>query len=126
MREIIIRDVNRFWITFGQEISADVLTPWPATDPTLLQRYAGKYESDGSSAVVITVHEGRLLAFPDDGPGVFLRPTGEQTFTPMMSEAATIVFEGGAGPMTALAFEHEGNNVRFVRKENHEATDTVL
>jgi len=57
MREIIIRDVNRFWITFGHEIPADVLTPWPAVGSELLERYAGKYESDAGSAVLITIHE---------------------------------------------------------------------
>lgn len=115
MREIIIRDVNGFWITFGQEIPPDVLTPWPAEAPAVLQRYAGKYESDSGSAVLITIHEGRLLAFPDDSPGVFLMPAGEQTFTPMMTEAGTVIFEGGAGPMTGLTFKLDGETMRFER-----------
>src|SRR5215467_3414712 len=37
MREIIVRDVNGFWITFGQQIPAEVLTPWPAVDAKFLQ-----------------------------------------------------------------------------------------
>jgi uncharacterized glyoxalase superfamily protein PhnB len=69
MREVIVRDLNGFWITFGEQIPADVLTPWPAVDSELLQPYAGSYKSDAGSAVLITIHEGRLLAFPDDGPG---------------------------------------------------------
>lgn len=28
MREVIVRDLNGFWITFGQEVPAEVLTPW--------------------------------------------------------------------------------------------------
>ena len=117
MREIIIRDLNGFWITFGQEVPPDVLTPWPATDPELLQRYAGKYESDSGAAVLITIQEGRLLAFPDDSPGVFLMPAGEHAFTPMMTESGRVTFEGGGGPMTALTLELEGEMTRFERDE---------
>lgn len=115
MREIIVRDLNGFWITFGQQISAEVLTPWPAVDPELLQPYAGRYESDDGSGVLITIHEGRLLAFPEDGPGVFLMPTDEHTFTPTMTEQARVVFEAGPGSMAALMFEQDGRAMRFVR-----------
>ena len=115
MREIIIRDLNGFWITFGQPISAEDLTPWPAVDAELLQPYAGRYESNDGSSLLINIHEGRLLAFPDDGPGVFLMPTGDHEFTPMMTEQATVVFEPGAGLMAALMFKQEGKLLRFVR-----------
>jgi hypothetical protein len=64
---------------------------------------------------LITIHEGRLLAFPNDAPGVFLMPIGEHTFTPMMTQQARVVFEGGAGLMTALTFEQAGKGMRFVR-----------
>ena len=115
MREVIVRDLNGFWITFGQEIPAEVLTPWPAAAAERLQPYAGRYTSAAGSVVLITIHEGRLLAFPDDRSGVFLKPTGERTFTPMMPEQAAVVFEGGAGPMTALTFAQGGKTMRFVR-----------
>lgn len=115
MREIIVRDLNGFWITFGQEVPADVLTPWPSVDPGILEPYAGKYTSEAGSGVLVTVHEGRLLAFPDDSPGVFLMPTGEHSFTPMMMGEARVVFEGGATTMTALLFEQEGRALRFIR-----------
>jgi uncharacterized glyoxalase superfamily protein PhnB len=115
MREIIVRDLNGFWITFGQQIPAEVLTPWPAVDAELLQPYTGGYESDDGSSVLINIHEGRLLAFPDDSPGVFLMPTSEHTFTPMMTEEARVVFEPGPGMMAALTFEQDGMVMRFVR-----------
>ena len=115
MREVIVRDLNGFWITFGQQISAEVLTPWPAVDPELLRPYVGQYHGGNGSAVLITVHGGRLLAFLDDGPGVFLMPAGEHTFTPMMTEQARVVFEPGAGLMAALMFEQDGGVMRFVR-----------
>jgi uncharacterized glyoxalase superfamily protein PhnB len=115
MREIIIRDLNGFWITFGQQIPAEVLTPWPAVDAELLQGYTGQYESDDGSRILINIHEGRLIAFPEDAPGVFLKPTGEHSFTPMMSEEASVVFEPGAGFMAALTFEQDGQVMRFVR-----------
>jgi len=115
MREIIVRDLNGFWITFGQEIPAEALTPWPAVDATLLEPYAGRYRSDDGSGVLVTIHEGRLLAFPEDAPGVFLRPAGEHAFTPTMMEHASVVFEEGDGPMAALTFEQAGEAMRFVR-----------
>ena len=37
MREVIVRDLNGFWITFGQELQADALTPWPPVDSERLQ-----------------------------------------------------------------------------------------
>ena len=115
MREVIVRDLNGFWITFGQQLPVEVLTPWPAMDAECLQPYTGRYESDDRSGVLITIHEGRLLAFPDDGPGVFLMPIGEHTFTPTMTEQASVVFEDGAGLMTSLIFTQAGKTVRFVR-----------
>jgi catechol 2,3-dioxygenase-like lactoylglutathione lyase family enzyme len=115
MREIIVRDLNGFWITFGQEVPSDELTPWPPVDSESLQPYAGRYKSDAGSGVVITIQEGRLLAFPDDAPGVFLMPAGEDTFTPMMTEPARVVFERGTGLKSALMFEQGGKTMRFVR-----------
>jgi uncharacterized glyoxalase superfamily protein PhnB len=115
MREIILRDLNGFWITFGQEVPSDILTPWPPVDSELLQPYAGRYRSDTGSDVSITIQEGRLLAFPDDAPGVFLMPAGEDTFTPTMTEQARVVFERGTGLMSALMFEQGGKTMRFVR-----------
>lgn len=121
MREVIIRDLNGFWITFGQEIPADVLTPWPAVDAELLRPYTGLYEGDNGSRVLINVHEGRLIAFPDDAPGVFLIPAGEHTFTPMMTEQASVMFEADAGLMAALMFEQAGRVMRFVRVQTSRA-----
>ena len=115
MREIIVRDLNGFWITFGQQISAEELTPWPAVDDELLQPYTGPYKSENGTGVLINIHEGRLMAFPDGAPGVFLMPTGEHTFTPMMTEQARVVFEADAGLIAALRFEQAGMVMRFVR-----------
>jgi uncharacterized glyoxalase superfamily protein PhnB len=115
MREVIVRDLNGFWITFGHEVAADVLTPWPPVDAERLQAYVGRYKSDVGSDVAITIQDGRLLAFPDDASGVFLRPAGQDTFTPMMSVPARVVFEPGAGLISALQFEQGGKTMRFVR-----------
>jgi hypothetical protein len=115
MREVIVRDLNGFWITFGQEIPVEVLTPWPAVDPERLRRYQGTYKSSGGSALRIIIHEGRLLAFPEDAPGVFLQPKTENTFTPVMSQPASVSFEGGAQLMTSLTYEQDGRAVQFIR-----------
>jgi hypothetical protein len=115
MREVIARDLNGFWITFGQEVEADELTPWPPVDPELLRPYTGRYQSDAGPEVLITIHAGRLLAFPEDAPGVFLMPIDENAFTPMMSEPARVVFEPGPGLMKGLVFEQAGKTMRFAR-----------
>jgi hypothetical protein len=100
----------------------EVLTPWPAVGAEQLQPYTGRYESDNGFGVLINIQEGRLIAFPDESPGVFLMPTGGQTFTPMMTEQARVTFEGagvtfaaGAGLMAALLFEQDGQTMRLVR-----------
>lgn len=115
MRELIVRDLNGFWVTFGQEIPPEVLTPWPAVAPERLQRYTGKYQGDGGLSVLITIHEGRLLAFPDDAPGVFLEPKTEHAFAPVMSPPASVSFDGTTDLMTSLTFEQGGQVMRFVR-----------
>ena len=116
MREVIVRDLNGFWITFAQEVTPEALTPWPPVDAELLQPYAGTYRSDAGLNVVIAVHEGRLLAFSGDGPGVFLMPTGEQTFRPMMTEETHVAFEGVAGQaVPGLIFEQAGKAMRLLR-----------
>ena len=105
-----------FWITFGQEVATDVLAPWPPVDPELLQPYAGRYKSDDGLDVLVAVQEGRLLVFANDGPGVFLMPTGERTFRPMMTEQASVAFEGVAGQVASgLIFEQGGKPMRFLR-----------
>jgi len=117
MREVIVRDLNGFWITFGEAVPSDALTPWPAVDADRLRPYAGTYKSDDGSSVLITIFDGRLLAFPEDAGGVFLRPVGDDTFTPVMNDPARVVFERGDGAMSALMFELCGKPTRFVRVE---------
>lgn len=115
MREIIIRDVNGFWITFGQEIPQEVMTPWPAADVEQLRPFAGKYTSDSGSSVLITVQAGRLLAFPEEGSVVFLKPLGEKMFEPVMNQKASVSFEGNGESMSALVFDLDGRVMRFAR-----------
>ncbi len=115
MREVIVRDLNGFWITFGEEVPQDVLTPWPAVDPKELQPYEGRYATGDGAAVLITIHGGRLIAFPEDASGVYLKPSGDRRFTPDMTDPSVVVFEGDADRMTALTFEWCGQSRRFVR-----------
>jgi uncharacterized glyoxalase superfamily protein PhnB len=115
MREVIARDLNGFWITFGRPLSAEELTPWPAVDDALLQPYAGRYRSEAGPEVLISVHAGRLLAFPEDAPGTWLMPTGEDSFQPRMAEPGSLTFEREAGMVTALALHQAGRTMRCVR-----------
>jgi hypothetical protein len=115
MREVIIRDLNGFWITFGQSIPQEELTPWPPAPADQLQPYAGLYKSPDGQVVRITILEGRLIAFPGDGPGVYLQPARDHTFTPVMSEPASVTFEMDAGAARGLTFMLDGRPDRFVR-----------
>ncbi len=115
-REVIIRDLNGFWITFGEDISQEQLTPWPAVPREQLEPYAGIYHAPAEGLRVrITIFEGRLLAFPEDGPGVYLQPTGEHAFTPMMSEPAHVQFEVDGAAAAGLIFTQSGRTTHFRR-----------
>jgi uncharacterized glyoxalase superfamily protein PhnB len=115
MREVIIRDLNGFWITFGQSIPQEELTPWPAVPAEQLGPYAGLYKSADGQAVRITIVDGRLTAFPQDGPGVYLRPSADHTFVPVMSEPAAVSFDMASGAARGLTFTQRGRQVRFAR-----------
>jgi hypothetical protein len=73
------------------------------------------YKSPGGQAVRITIFEGRLMAFPEDGPGVYLQPAEDHTFTAVMTEPASVAFEMDGGVAGALIFTLAGRQVRFVR-----------
>ena len=58
---------------------------------------------------------GRRITVASDSL-VFYLPVGEQTFRPMMTEQASVAFEGVAGRLaTGLIFEQAGKAMRFVR-----------
>ena len=115
-REVIVRDLNGFWITFGEDMSQEQLTPWPAVPRAQLEPYAGIYHAAAEGLRVrINIFEGRLLAFPEDGPAVYLRPSGEHAFTPMMNEPAHVQFEMDGAAAHALVFEQGGRSARFTR-----------
>ena len=112
---MIIRDLNGFWITFGQSIPQEELTPWPAVPAGQLQAYVGLYSSPDGQVMRITILEGRLIAFPGDGPGVYLQPAKDHTFTPVMSVPASVTFEMEGGAARGLTFTLDGRQDRFVR-----------
>lgn len=81
MREVIVRDVNGFWITFGQDIPAEMLTPWPAVDAELLQPYEGRIERDTRIGRARRHPRGAAARIPgralrDEGPGPVGRRAG--------------------------------------------------
>jgi len=108
MREVLVRDPNGFWITFGQELSQDELTPWPPEPIESLHPYIGTYRSDDGMRVQVVGHEGRLLAFPEESPGVYLRPAGAHAFTPVMTEDASVTFDVSDAVASGLTFTQDG------------------
>ena len=115
MREILVRDVNGFWVTFGQEVSQDELTPWPPAPIEALQRYIGIYRTDDGMRVQIVGHQGRLLAVPEESPPVYLRPAGAHHFTPVMTEDASVTFDVGDAMASALTFTQAAVTKQFRR-----------
>lgn len=116
MREVIVRDPNGFWVTFGQELSQDELTPWPPEPIEALDPYVGIYRSADGMRVRVVGHEGRLLAFPEDSPGVYLRPAGAHAFTPVMTEDASVTFDVSDAVASALTFT-QGGMTKQLRRE---------
>ena len=115
MREVIVRDVNGFWVTFGQEISIDDVAPWPRVDADAVRSYLGTYKSDDGLGVKIVHHEGRLLAVPQESPAAYLRPAGGDTFIPATSDDASVAFAVHDGAARELTYTQGHMTKRFRR-----------
>ena len=154
MREVIIRDLNRFWITFAEFSPAELLMAAVATgdigrvrelleqrrvgaerlsaaltaaaaspasreitellqaagavppvviDRAILERYAGRYESQDGIGVTIVREGDYLRVLPDDSQPVRLLPVDQRRFKPVELTDASVTFDVVDGT-TALVF----------------------
>jgi hypothetical protein len=123
MREFIIRDLNRFWITFGQSSDAGLPTddvrrgavPPFYVDPATLRTYVGEYAGGrGLRASVTFEHDTLRVALAGQSPQL-LRATGATTFSPAGVEGATVTFNVEADGAVGLTFAHGGTTVEMTR-----------
>ena len=107
MHELIIRDLNRFWITFGQE---SVFTPdAPAAEIALetLQSYVGSYKGERGLAAEINLSDGQLYVTAAGQPTMRLWPVDQVTFRPIPMHGVTITFNVANGETVSLTLQHD-------------------
>ena len=68
------RDLNRFWITFGQESVFVADAPPAEIAPEILQSYVGSYKGKRGLAAEITLDDGQLYVMPTGQPTMRLWP----------------------------------------------------
>jgi catechol 2,3-dioxygenase-like lactoylglutathione lyase family enzyme len=107
MHEVIIRDLNRFWITFGQESVFVADAPPAEIALETLQSYVGNYKGERGLAAEITLDDGQLYVTPAGQPAMRLWPVDQVTFRPMPIHGATIIFNVQAGETVSLTLQHD-------------------
>lgn len=118
MREVIIRDVNRFWITFGETMTVPAAVDGEIeVDARILERYVGTYASDTGPSVRITCDEGKLMAFPDEAHAVRLAPLSETVFRAAGMADATVTFAIHDGVPSGLVFTQGDTAMRFAPRK---------
>ena len=121
MREFQVRDLNGFWITFGEERSIEALLreargdAAPALPREALDGYVGVYTAAAEGRRVrIIRHDDHLVAFPDDSGSVLLLPISETAFQPLGLDAS-VRFELHAGRAQMLHFTEGTLQISFRR-----------
>ena len=111
MREISVRDVNGFWVTFGEHRTLEALLQeaGAGTGPRLsreaLERYVGSYIDDATGLTVRIIRQDDVLvAFPHEGGSAALLPVSETEFKPLGVDDARVVFDFNAGRVEGLRF----------------------
>ena len=115
MHELIIRDLNRFWITFGQESVFVADAPPAEISPEILQSYVGSYKGERGMAAEITLDEGQLYVAPKGQPTMRLWPVDRVTFRPMPMHGARITFNVENGETVSLTLQHDDFKMELKR-----------
>lgn len=102
MHELIIRDLNRFWITFGQESVFVADAPAAEIAPEILESYVGSYKGERGMAAEITLDDGQLYVTPAGQPTMRLWPVDQVTFRPIPLHGVTITFNANC-----LTLQHD-------------------
>ena len=107
MHELIIRDLNRFWITFGQE--SVFVADGPPAEIALetLQSYVGHYKGERGLAAEITLDAGELYATPANQQPIRLWPVDQVTFRPIPLHGVRVIFNVENGVVVSLTLQQE-------------------
>lgn len=123
MREFIIRDLNRFWITFGQASASDLATdgvragdtgavPPPEVDAGTLHAYAGEYEGERGLRARVIVKNDRLFVALAGQPPLSLVAVDKTTFRPVALDG-TVTFNVEAAKTTGLSFTQGSTTIQL-------------
>ena len=115
MHELIIRDFNRFWITFGQESVFVADAPPAEIALETLQAYVGSYKGERGLAAEITLDDGQLYVTPTGQPTMRLWPIDQVTFRPIPIHSATISFNVANGKTVSLTLQHDNFKTELKR-----------
>jgi catechol 2,3-dioxygenase-like lactoylglutathione lyase family enzyme len=107
MHELIIRDFNRFWITFGQESVFVADAPPAEIALEILQSYVGSYKGERGLAAEITLDDGQLYVTPTGQPTMRLWPIDQVTFRPISIHGVTIIFNVANGETVSFTLQHD-------------------
>ena len=107
MHELIIRDLNRFWITFGQESVFVADGPPAVISLETLQSYVGQYKGERGLAAEITLNEGELYVTPAGQHPMRLWPVDQVTFRPIPIHGTKIVFNIENGETVSLTLQQD-------------------
>lgn len=107
MHEVVIRDLNRFWITFGQESVFVADAPPAELAPEILQSYVGSYKGERGLAAEVTLDDGQLYVTPTGQPTMRLWPVDQVTFRPIPIHGATIIFNVANGEAVSFTLQHD-------------------
>ena len=107
MHEVVIRDLNRFWITFGQESVFVVDAPPTEIPLETLQSYVGQYKGERGLAAEITLNEGQLYATPAGQQPIRLWPLDQVTFRPIPLHGVKIIFNVESGETVSFTLQQD-------------------
>ena len=129
MREILVRDLNGFWITFGEERSAEALLAEARGDraphelsPEALDAYVGLYTEAGGNRVRVVRKDDHLVAFPDESGAVMLLPISGTEFKPVGLHDASLAFQLVSGRAEVLNFTQGAIRLSFTRTNDEPAS----
>ncbi len=118
MREFIIRDLNRFWVTFAEELvqKPGAVLP-PALDADRLRSYAGTYRSAEGLEVSVTVEDGNVFAALAGQEPLSLMAVDNATFRAAAFDFVTATFKADGGTTTGVVIEQGPNTTHLERVE---------
>ncbi len=117
MREFILRDLNRFWLTFAQAKVPEMTSavPTPDVDAGTLQSYVGEYESGEGLKLSVIVKGGTLFVALGGQQPLNTVAVDKTTFRPAALDGGTVTFDIGPGTAMDCTFTMGRNATQLKR-----------